>query len=263
MELEVDIAGARSVLREAEVASRTAGFDICDLWWARALVHHWEGDHDSAARTFDHALVLAQDAGDRAREVRCLVFITQLELERGRLDQAEALSALLAERERREETSFPVVVQLLARRMRSHDAVSDEKLTLALYRLRSSSDARLAAFGLNTAATCYLQEQAIDAARIFAAMALAVASRARRRNEVAVAVATLVRAGEKSFAAEIEDLVESLNEPNALSARARHAVYEASAWLHRRGGIERSTVITAPSRDSSRPSERSPAGHSE
>jgi hypothetical protein len=262
LELENDIDGARSVLREADLAAREARLDSCDLWWARALLHQWEGDLDSASRTLEHALVLAQDAADRAREVRCLACLTQLELERGHPAAAEAIAKRLAERERRDATAFPVVVQLLARRQRARDTVADEELTLALYRLRSSSDARQAAFGLNAAAASYLRDGTIESARVFAAMALAIAARARLRSEVAVAVATLVRSGERAFLAEMDDLVTLLNDTNALNARARLAVFEASAWIRQRP-LAWTDEISAATRKVLRPYERSPSGQSE
>jgi DNA-binding SARP family transcriptional activator len=193
LELETEIDRARGMVREATAIAAPRALDLCELHWARGLLHRWDGEAEAAVTSLARALTLAREKEDRWREYKCLTWLAMQQHELGRHAQMEALCAELtdvAERLGEDETPFVATLQGLAALAEGADH-ADALLAAALARLRRVDDKSYLAYALNSAASLHLRDGRIEQARTFAAEALAAASAVRRQDEIVMSRAML------------------------------------------------------------------------
>lgn len=215
LELESDIDRSRELIREGSAIVGPLGLELCELHWARGLLHRWDGQAELAMASLGRALALARQDEDRWREYKCLTWLAMLEQELGRFADMQARCAELravAARLGEDETPFVATLQALALLAAGGSSAVDV-LADALRRLRAVDDKSYLAYALNSAARLHLHAGRIDQVRLCASEALAAASAMRRTNEVTIAHALLAQAGESSAAAPPDG--------RGLSARAR------------------------------------------
>ena len=231
LELETEIDRARYLLREAAAIAVPRELELCELHWARGLLHRWDGDAEAAVTSLGRALDLAREEEDRWREYKCLTWLAIQQHERGRYSEMEALCAELtevADRLGEDETPFVATLQALASLAEGFEC-ADALFADALRRLRRVDDKSYLAYALNSAASLHLRGGRIDQARIFAAEALAASSAMRRQDEIVISRAML---GQASPIARMEraDLGADVQPDwSALSARARSILRESAA----------------------------------
>ena len=209
LELETEIGRSRDLIREAGDIVDTLRLELCELHWARGLLHRWDGEAEMASASIARALALAREDEDRWREYKCLTWLAMVAQELGRYDEMQARCAELrtvAARLGEDETPFVATLQGLAL-LAAGNASASDVLGDALRRLRILDDKSYLAYALNCAAQLHLLGGRIDQVRDCAAEALVAASAMRRRNEVIIARAMLARAGETDPAQDIESLV--------------------------------------------------------
>jgi DNA-binding SARP family transcriptional activator/tetratricopeptide (TPR) repeat protein len=198
LELESDIDRSRALIREGSAIVDPLGLELCELHWARGLLHRWDGEAELAVESLGRALALARKDEDRWREYKCLTWLAMLEQELGQFADMQARCAELravAARLGEDETPFVATLQALALLAAGGSSAADE-LADALRRLRAIDDKSYLAYALNSAARLHLQAGRIDQVRLCAAEALTAASAMRRKNEVTIAHALLAQAGE-------------------------------------------------------------------
>jgi DNA-binding SARP family transcriptional activator/tetratricopeptide (TPR) repeat protein len=234
-ELEDEMGRARALVREAEAIAGRLDLEIAELDWARGLLQRWDGDLDAAAPLVERALALSRQAEDRWREHKCLTWIAIIELERGHLDLARTHClelAGVAARMGDDDAPFARAVIALIQ-LAAAGPNGEAELARALALLRKVDDKSHLAYALNAAAQIYLGTGRPEPARTCAQEALAAATAMRRRSEMTVATATLVRvaagAGDLDTAAACLEGLPREADPDVLSAPARAAIATAAA----------------------------------
>ena len=228
LELETQIERSRELIREGNALVDPLGLELCELHWARGLLHRWDGEAEMAVAAMGRALAIARNSEDRWREYKCLTWLAILERESGRYPEMRARCAeltIVAARLGEDETPFVATLQALellaAEESSAADACAD-----ALERLRKVDDKSYLAYALNSAAHFHLQAGRLDQARLCAEEALEAAAAMGRKNEFAVARAILGQSEAAHSGRKLER--GALPEPdwNDLSARARSTVLE-------------------------------------
>jgi tetratricopeptide (TPR) repeat protein len=223
LELETDIGHARELIREGSAIVDPLGLELCELDWARGLLHRWDGEADEAMAALERALALARKDEDRWREYKCLTWLATIQQELGRYTEMQARCAELravSARLGEDETPFVATLQGLALLAAEEPSAADV-LSDALRRLRTVDDKSYLAYALNSAARLHLRAGRIDQVRLCAAEALTAASAMRRTNEIAIARAMLAQAGEADCVQEIERVPDAPSDRDRLNARAR------------------------------------------
>ncbi|TIL40079.1 MAG: ATP-binding protein [Mesorhizobium sp.] len=222
LELETEIARARELIAEAGDIAQSLGTELCELHWASGLLERWNGRQDQAAVHLARSLALARRSEDRWREYKCLTWLATLHFEMARYADMHARCEELRSVAERigEETPFVDALQALTALMTADDA-ADEALESALARLRAADDKSYLAYALNSAASFYCRAGRMEQVRLHASEALTVASKIRRRCEIAIAKALLSAAANGSSAAEVDDDCRAPIELEDFSARAR------------------------------------------
>ena len=95
LELETEIGRSRDLIREAAPLSTRFGLELCELHWARGLLHRWDGEAEMASASIARALALARKDEDRWREYKCLTWLAMLAQELSRYDEMQARCAEL------------------------------------------------------------------------------------------------------------------------------------------------------------------------
>jgi hypothetical protein len=230
LELEADIGRSRELIREAEVIVASLRVEMCELYWARGLLHRWDGENEMAVASIARALALARKDEDRWREYKCLTWLARIEQELGRYTEVERRCADLktvAARLGEDETPFVATLQALSLLATGH-ASADDRLADALLRLRAIDDKSYLAYALNGAARLHLKAGRAERARLCAAEAFAAASAIRRRNEITIARALLARAGGEVSVPETEKGGLAAPDRDFLSAVARSTLLNAN-----------------------------------
>jgi DNA-binding SARP family transcriptional activator len=238
LELETEIGRSRELIREAGVIVDKLRLELCELHWARGLLHRWDGEAEMASASIARALALARKDEDRWREYKCLTWLAMVAQELSRYDEMQARCADLrtvAARLGEDETPFVATLQGLAL-LAAGNASASDVLGDALRRLRILDDKSHLAYALNCAAQLHLLGGRIDQVRVCAAEALVAAAAMRRRNEVIIARAMLARAGETDPAQDIESLVAAASDRDCLSARVRSTLLESAAGVRDSNG---------------------------
>ena len=228
LELETEVGRARELIREGDALSSPLGLELCELHWARGLLHRWDGETETAAASIARALELARKDEDHWREYKCLTWLAMIEQEQGRYQEMQERCAELkavAARLGEDETPFAATLQALAQLASKKPAATDP-LAEALRRLRTIDDKSYLAYTLNSAARLHLRAGRIDQARTCAAEALEAASAMRRVNEITIARAMLARTGATDCAQDAESVAIAPSDSNSLSARARSTLSE-------------------------------------
>ena len=225
LELEVDTGRSRALTAEADAIARSLSLELCELHWAHGLLERWDGREEQAVSSLSRALALGRRDEDRWREFKCLTWLAMLEQERGRYAEMGARCKELqavATRLGGDETPFVETLQALAA-LATEKISSDDALIEALARLRAVDDKSYLAYALNGAARLHCRMGRIEQGRLYAREALTVASIMNRRNEIAIARATLAPAGNATAHAVDGPAAASLSRDD-LSARARSAL---------------------------------------
>jgi DNA-binding SARP family transcriptional activator/tetratricopeptide (TPR) repeat protein len=223
LELETEIGRSRELIREADVFVRSLGLELCELHWARGLLHRWDGEAEMGCASLTRALALARRDEDRWREYKCLTWLAMLEQEQGRYDEMQARCGELstvAARLGEDETPFVATLQGLAL-LGARKASALEIFANALERLRTVDDKSYLAYALNTAGCIHLRDGRIDQARLCATEALAAASAVCRNNEISIARTIL-----RWTCGSTDNFVDVPSERESLSTRARSIVLE-------------------------------------
>ncbi len=171
LELETEIGRSRDLIREAGGIVDSLGLELCELHWARGLLHRWDGEAEMATASIARALALARKDEDRWREYKCLTWLAMLAQELGRYGEMQARCADLrtvAARLGEDETPFVATLQGLALLAADKGSASDV-LADALRRLRTVDDKSYLAYALNSAARLHLRAGRIDQVRLCAA----------------------------------------------------------------------------------------------
>ena len=228
LELETEVGRARELIQEGDALSSPLRLELCELHWARGLLHRWDGEAETALISITRALELAREDEDHWREYKCLTWLAVIEQEQGRYLEMQARCAELkavAARLGEDETPFAATLQALAQ-LASKNPAATEPLAEALRQLRTVDDKSYLAYALNSAARLHLRAGSIDQARIYAAEALAAASAMRRANEIAIARAMLAQTGGTDCAQDAESVAIAPSDCDSLSARARSTLRE-------------------------------------
>jgi DNA-binding SARP family transcriptional activator/tetratricopeptide (TPR) repeat protein len=193
LELEADVDQSRALIHEAETLAEPLGLELCELHWARGLIHRWGGEYDDAVPLLERALAMARDAEDRWREYKCLTWLAVFDLERGRTAATTARCAeLMLVARKLGEAHLPFVATLEAlARLSAGERGADKRLSCALDELRAVDDKSYLAYALNEAAVLHLRNGRVSEAVDCAAEALGVAETMQRNNEIVIARATL------------------------------------------------------------------------
>jgi tetratricopeptide (TPR) repeat protein len=237
LEVEVDVANARSFLLDAERLAGSLNENLVELDWARGLVARWDGDLGQAVALMRRALTLARLREDRWREIECLVWIAKIELERGAVVDAQAQCQEIDAVANRIGDSQSPVAEALRAVIALHDAgVAAEDLDHRLDALRAYDDKAQIAYILNHIATIDLRRSRPEAARKRASEALDAARAVTRLTEIVVASSLLARAllllGDADGAAALLASIDAGGGNfNPLSARAREFLDQAWAEI--------------------------------
>jgi DNA-binding SARP family transcriptional activator/tetratricopeptide (TPR) repeat protein len=193
LELEADVVQSRALIHEAETLAEPLGLELCELHWARGLIHRWGGEYDEAVPLLERALAMARDVEDRWREYKCLTWLAVFDFERGRTAATTARCAeLMLVARKLGEAHLPFVATLEAlARLSAGERGADTRLSRALDELRAVDDKSYLAYALNEAAVLHLRDGRISEAVDCAAEALGVAETMQRNNEIVIARATL------------------------------------------------------------------------
>jgi tetratricopeptide (TPR) repeat protein len=225
LELETEIARSRELIREADGIAGSTGMDVCELHWARGLLHRWDGEFEEAVNALARALALARRGQDRWREYKCLTWLAMLQQEMGQYADMRAHCAELrtvAKRLDEDETPFVAALQALAL-LGIGDPGADDVLADALGRLRVIDDKSHLAYVLNSAACQHIKVGRFDQVRLCACEALTAAVAMHRQSEVAIARTLLAKVG---TAGEVGTTEIAAENPDDLNARARLVLRE-------------------------------------
>jgi DNA-binding SARP family transcriptional activator len=228
LEVEGDVARARSFLREAgEIASRLEK-SFVELDWGRGLVARWDGDLVAAQESMRRALMLARLREDRWREMECLVWIAKIASETGQAaevaavcDEIDAIAARIGD------GPAPVAdaLRTLAL-MQNHVPNAERQLKQNLAALRTLDDKAQLAYILNQIAFFHVNNGDWESAKAAATEALAAAQAVNRNTEVIVAKSILAHImtniDSKGDSREmIEAMLRGQGDLSLLSVRAR------------------------------------------
>ena len=228
IEVEGDIAQARSFVREAGRLAAALDQNFVEVDWGYGLLARWDGDLVAARDSMRRALTLARLHEDRWREIECLVWLAKLAFERDLPQEADALCVEIETVALRiGDGPAPVAGALRALiGMLAGDEAVEPGMSSALAALRAFDDKALLAYVLNQIADCHLVHGRLEAARNAATEALDAARTVRRTTEIVVASSILARASTDPNEAIV--MLSTLNvEGTALSqwsARARSAL---------------------------------------
>jgi DNA-binding SARP family transcriptional activator/tetratricopeptide (TPR) repeat protein len=236
LELEADVVQSRALIREAEILAEPLGLELCELHWARGLIHRWGGEYDAAVPLLERALAMARDVEDRWREYKCLTWLAVFDLERGHAAATtDRCAELMQVATKLGEAHVPFVATLeVLARMSAGERGAETRLGCALDELRAVDDKSYLAYALNEAAVLHLRNGRICEAVDSASEALKVAETMQRYNEIVMARATLACAGvndDRSSAVEqLEALQRECAGQDRISTRARAVL---SMWPRR------------------------------
>nr|MBA2520824.1 hypothetical protein [Chloroflexia bacterium] len=230
LELETQIPRTRALVAEAEAVTDALGIELCELEWARGLLHRWDGHLIPATRSFTRALALARHTEDLRREGKCLTWLAMLAFEQGHYDDTRTRCTELVAiaTQAGDDTPCAMTMQALAA-LPATDFASRQQLDIALQRMRDVDDKSYLAYALNAAAELMLRAGDVGSGRDLAREALTASSLMRRQNDIAIAWALLARTGDEGAMLELQRLVGGLTVPGRLSARARSSVLAAAA----------------------------------
>jgi tetratricopeptide (TPR) repeat protein len=234
LELETEIGRSRELIDEGCAIVEPLGLELCELHWARGLLHRWDGQAEMALACIDRALALARKDQDRWREYKCLTWLAVLEQELARYTEMQTHCEELrtvAARLGDDETPFAATLQALAL-LAAEGASAADIFANALQRLRTVDDKSYLAYALNSAAHLHLHAGRPDQARLCAGEALAAASAMRRENEAIISRAILMRAGQMEGVPDTIGAIPASSDWSRLSARARSMLMESAQAKH-------------------------------
>jgi hypothetical protein len=216
LDVEADIAQARSFLAQAMEMADRLGIGAIELDWGKGLLARWEGDLDGAHAALIHAADAARLGEGGWREFDCLIWLAKLGLERGSPAETVAACDRVAERTALQgHAENPVAAALRALADPRSPALGE-----SLERLRAYDDKTNLAYVLNCCASRALADGEPELANTYATEALAAAQAIKQPTETIVATVLSMQCaagGNERFSVAS---VSMLNQ-TALSARAK------------------------------------------
>jgi DNA-binding SARP family transcriptional activator/tetratricopeptide (TPR) repeat protein len=237
--IERDMARAKAMLDEAGALASRAGLDIADLEIGMGLVRHYDGNPDAAMTLLERGLAIARREHDHWRECLVLVKLAQIELERGRSEEAlrrcQELEPVAAKMGNGSEVAAAATLTALARLVRG-DADARPHIEAALTCLRDLDAKALLAYALLFLGQLDLAAGRVDAARESATEALAAAQVVGRLTEMALARAVLARVALATGNVDearsiIAESIDNISATHRISAVAREAVLQVAQAL--------------------------------
>jgi DNA-binding SARP family transcriptional activator/tetratricopeptide (TPR) repeat protein len=229
--IQRDMSCARTFLHDAERMADDLGVEISSSEVGLGMLAMWDGELERACEHLERGLRLVRQERDRYLECLCLGYLTRLELQRNRPDQALAhckeLIPIASGMGEGSEAPIAAALEALAH-LSLGTPEADGKLLEALDTLAQIDAQAALAYALNGAALFDLRRGRFEAARQHAERALIAAERVGRSTEVALARVLLaeVAFGEgqrRAAKAHLEPLLSHPLDPNALDARTRDA----------------------------------------
>ena len=230
--LEREMPRARAMLDEAQELAKAAHVELLDLHWGQGLLHLFEGDREASARELSTALALAGREEHRWSEFECLMYLTMIDLEDERPDDAlarcEHLLELAGKMRAGSEVAAAEALKALASLLLGRDGA--EAAVLAAARALRTVDAKgMLSYVLSGLARAELGRGLFAEAYAHAEEALRAATTVKRRSDEALARVLLVRAatgqGDGELARRhLAELGHGESDGVALSARARREV---------------------------------------
>jgi tetratricopeptide (TPR) repeat protein len=235
-----EIGRARELLREARVLAERHGMAEPEIALGEGCLAQFDGDTETAARSFAAALSAIRAVDDHWRECDCLVRLTMSAIERADWDRAARVVAELADVAAKmgEGATEPQVASALlaviARGTRASDA--ERKVELALGMLRAIDTKGMLAYVLGTVGRLELDSSNVERAAKHAGEALEMALLVHDEDEAAFARAlcaeVLCARGEWDLARKCFAEATALSGvENMLSARALAAIERARSRL--------------------------------
>jgi hypothetical protein len=205
---------------------------VLDIFWTRGLVEQFAGDTEAALADLTRAATLAASAELNWEQCDCLVRLALIAIERGQPAEALPLCARLAAVAEKMgegyEAPMAETLSAIARAALGRAGAATE-LAVALDQLRAADAKSMLSHALNLCAGLALDSGDRAGAEAYATEALQAASAVDQKSQQAIARASLARlalaAGDSAAAhAHLHRVAADLNQPQAVSARARAAV---------------------------------------
>jgi DNA-binding SARP family transcriptional activator len=239
--LERDMDRAHTMIEEARALTRSTDTRIASIEWTVAILDAFGGNADGAVRGFEAVLELVRSEGDRWAEYECLRALVQLEVEgavfgagRRHAEELVEVAGKMGDRST-VQIAEALVALLLYQRGKAGARLAIET---AIVTLREVDAKGFLAYALIAVADGDIEASRFDDADRLASEALDAASAIGRRSLVTLARALLARIAlgrnDPALARSHYDLArEGLEEPRAVSARARQAILSlVSAFPH-------------------------------
>jgi hypothetical protein len=221
-----------AMIEEARALTLNADTRIASIEWTAAILDAFGGNADGAVRGFEAVLDLVRNEGDRWAEYECLRALVQLEVEgavsRSGRPYAEELVEVAGKMGDRSTVQVAgALVALLS--LKRGEAGARTALESDIRTLREVDAKGALAYTLTVLADGDIDAGRLDDAERLAKEALEAAIAIGRRSLVTLARALLARVAlgrsDQVLARSHYDLArEGLDEPRAVSARAREAI---------------------------------------
>ena len=230
--LEREMPRARSMLDEAHALAKVAQIELLDLHWGQGLLHLFEGDREASAKELATALELAGREEHRWSEFECLMYLTMIDLEDARPEDAlvhgTRLLELAGKMREGSEVAAAAALRALAWLMLGREG-ADGQVLAAASALRTVDAKGMLSYVLSELARAELARGLFADAYAHAEEALRAATTVKRRSDEALARVLLVRAaagrGDQELARRhLAELETDGRDGVALSARARREV---------------------------------------
>jgi hypothetical protein len=193
LQIESDIERARTVLEEACAVATRNRIEFADLPLGLGMLAHWNDDLDAATAHLSRALELTRAEKDRWRQLCSLLWLSMVDLERGRpaemLARWPELESLVQKAGEGSELPFAHAMAAVARAQLDSSAGAD--LEAALAALAAADSRGQLSYVLNLAARHQLARGDHRGAESYARAALGHAEAVKRNSQRLVARALL------------------------------------------------------------------------